>query len=97
MDTDLYLTTLQGTNSVKIEVARRELNRMRTMVLLPALECVRRGRWARRHARELAKNAGGRSLERTRVRTSVEPRVSTRFFRRDGGCYETRPHVPVRN
>ena len=28
---------LQGTNSVKIEVARRELNRMRTMVLLPAL------------------------------------------------------------
>lgn len=29
---------LQGTNSVKIEVARRELNRMRTMVLLPALE-----------------------------------------------------------
>ena len=29
---------LQGTNTVKIEVARRELNRMRTMVLLPCLE-----------------------------------------------------------
>ena len=29
---------LQGTNAVKLEVARRELNRMRTMVLMPILE-----------------------------------------------------------